>query len=252
MENLFRLFKFLMIPLRVPLGVVSMVTVGPLAFGISTAAITIGTTAVARFGKSNRRIADPDFERITDAMMATMSFLAAVANPFDELQNLSTGNFSSLKDNDDFSDKDKDDIKALFNTHADEIGSDINFHENIPVHKANKILEERGATPEKISAITGKHKSPIAQEEISALTDKSQNPSAEVAKTQALIKEGVKEFKERPIIKETQPQATSLNSTTQDTTEATSNKRKRSPSPSLTKVSSVENPFKSRTVTQEV
>ncbi|MBL6664491.1 MAG: hypothetical protein ISQ34_01455 [Rickettsiales bacterium] len=179
MENLLRFFKFLLIPIRVPLGTVALVTYGPLAVGIGTAAITVGTTAYAKFGRSGQQIRDPDIEAIIDVTFGGLKFLAAVANPFDELERIENNNFS-LSNNDlverdtqvqefikhyqDMPGSDREVLKKHIEQNQDSIKEELTtnfpggleslidkFNENIPKEKSSEELIqdiEKTITPE--------------------------------------------------------------------------------------------------------
>ena len=137
MENLFRFLKFLLIPIRVPLGTVSLVTYGPLAIGIGVTAITVGTATFYQFGKSAQQIRDPDVEALISATIGGLKFLAAVANPFDELQNIKNNDFSAIGG---FSTSDQDQIKDFITSYSDEISSD-EFKTNI--EKAQQEIKSK-------------------------------------------------------------------------------------------------------------
>lgn len=156
MESLFRFFKFLLIPIRVPFGTISMVTFGPLALGLSATAITVGTVTIAKFGQAGKRLIDPDSEIISNILLGGIGFLAAVANPFDELKNFQSNNFGALNNSTDFTNQEKKDIQDYVTKNSDCLGSDIekaqnsikeSFPEGIPKNLTPKI-QNRIATPQ--------------------------------------------------------------------------------------------------------
>lgn len=143
MENLFKFLKFMLIPIRVPFGTVSLLTYGPLAMGIGLGAITANTFTIDKFGfKSGQRVRDPDIEALLKVTFGGVALFAAMANPLDWVKGIEHNDFSVPQGNNFDSPEIKSAMKSFSSHVADMPSSDREeFGKNIQL-----ITEELART----------------------------------------------------------------------------------------------------------
>lgn len=76
------LLKLLSAPFRLPVGAVTLLTVGPVTFLVASGGVVVGSIAVSKtFGTPVRSI-DPDAQLFIDAAQGIFTSLSAFSNPF--------------------------------------------------------------------------------------------------------------------------------------------------------------------------